>query len=114
MVEWDQRSRNPVGEIVEVLGDPGENDTEMHAILAEFGLPNRFDPSVEEAAEKISAEITAEEVAARRDFREIPTFTIDPEDAKDFDDALSSANCRTATWRWSKIADVTHYVSPAQ
>mgnify|MGYP002344875931 CR=1 FL=1 len=89
IVEWDQRSRNPVGEIVEVLGNPGENDTEMHAILAEFGLPNRFDPEVEAAAEKISAEITAEDIAARRDFRQVPTFTIDPEDAKDFDDALS-------------------------
>ncbi|MEZ5019753.1 MAG: ribonuclease R [Bacteroidales bacterium] len=111
MVEWDQRSRNPVGEIVEVLGDPGENDTEMHAILAEFGLPNRFDPSVEEAAEKIPAEITAEEVAARCDFREIPTFTIDPEDAKDFDDALSMKKLPNGNIEVGvHIADVTHYV----
>ncbi|MBE0667735.1 MAG: RNB domain-containing ribonuclease, partial [Bacteroidales bacterium] len=89
IVEWDQRSRNPVGEIIEVLGFPGENDTEMHAILAEFGLPYRFDPEIDKAAEKIAGDITAEEIGLRRDFREVPTFTIDPDDAKDFDDALS-------------------------
>ncbi len=113
MVEWDQRSRNPVGEIVEVLGDPGENDTEMHAILAEFGLPNRFEPEIEAAAEKIPAEITPEEIAARRDFRKIPTFTIDPEDAKDFDDALSLRKLPDGNMEVGvHIADVTHYVRP--
>ena len=113
MVEWDQRSRNPVGEIVEVLGDPGENDTEMHAILAEFGLPNRFEPEIEAAAEKIPADITAEEIAARRDFRDIPTFTIDPEDAKDFDDALSLRKLPDGNMEVGvHIADVTHYVRP--
>src|SRR5690606_23040042 len=111
IVEWDQRSRNPVGEIIEVLGNPGENDTEMHAILAEFGLPNRFDPEIEAAEEKIPAEITAEDISARRDFREIPTFTIDPEDAKDFDDALSMRKLPNGNIEVGvHIADVTHYV----
>jgi len=111
LVEWDQRSRNPVGEIIEVLGNPGENDTEMHAILAEFGLPNRFDPEIDAAAEKIPAEITPEEIAARRDFREVPTFTIDPEDAKDFDDALSLRRLPDGNLEVGvHIADVTHYV----
>jgi ribonuclease R len=113
MVEWDQRSRNPVGEITEVLGNPGENDTEMHAILAEFGLPNRFEPEIEAAAENISAEITAEEIGDRRDFRDVPTFTIDPEDAKDFDDALSLRKMPDGNMEVGiHIADVTHYVKP--
>ena len=111
LVEWDQRSRNPVGEIIEVLGDPGENDTEMHAILAEFGLPIRFEPEVEAAAEKIPVEISPEEIAARRDFRDVPTFTIDPEDAKDFDDALSMRRLPDGNIEVGvHIADVTHYV----
>ncbi len=111
LVEWDQRSRNPVGEIIEVLGNPGENDTEMHAILAEFGLPNRFEPEIEEAAEKIPAKITPEEIAARRDFRGVPTFTIDPEDAKDFDDALSLRRLPDGNMEVGvHIADVTHYI----
>ncbi len=111
LVEWDQRSRNPIGEITEVLGYPGENDTEMHAILAEFGLPNRFEPEVEAAAEKIPAVITPEEIAARRDFRDVPTFTIDPEDAKDFDDALSVRRLPDGNIEVGvHIADVTHYV----
>ncbi len=111
LVEWDQRSRNPIGEITEVLGYPGENDTEMHAILAEFGLPNRFEPEVEAAAEKIPAAITPEEIAARRDFRDVPTFTIDPEDAKDFDDALSVRRLPDGNIEVGvHIADVTHYV----
>lgn len=113
LVEWDQRSRNPVGEIVEVLGFPGENDTEMHAILAEFGLPSKFEPEVENAAEKIPAGITAEDIAARRDFRDIPTFTIDPEDAKDFDDAISFRRFDDGTMEVGvHIADVTHYIRP--
>lgn len=111
LVEWDQRSRNPVGEVTEVLGNPGENDTEMHAILAEFGLPNRFSPEIESAAEKISAEITTEDIASRRDFRNVPTFTIDPEDAKDFDDALSFRKLPNGNVEVGvHIADVTHYV----
>jgi ribonuclease R len=113
LVEWDQRSRNPVGEITEVLGNPGENDTEMHAILAEFGLPNKFDPEIENAAEKIPALITPEDIADRRDFRDVPTFTIDPEDAKDFDDALSLKKLPDGNMEVGvHIADVTHYVRP--
>ena len=113
IVEWDQRSRNPVGEIVEVLGYPGENDTEMHAILAEFGLPYRFEPEIEKAAEKIPGEITPEDIKERRDFRQIPTFTIDPEDAKDFDDALSFKRLDNGNMEVGvHIADVTHYVRP--
>jgi ribonuclease R len=111
IVEWDQRSRNPIGEIIEVLGYPGENDTEMHAILAEFGLPYRFEPEIDKAAEKIPAEITAEEISLRRDFRDVPTFTIDPEDAKDFDDALSLKRLPNGNTEVGvHIADVTHYV----
>jgi len=113
IVEWDQRSRNPVGEIIEVLGYPGENDTEMHAILAEFGLPYRFEPEIDKAAEKIPAEITEEEINTRRDFRKVPTFTIDPEDAKDFDDALSLSRLPNGNLEVGvHIADVTHYVKP--
>ena len=111
IVEWDQRSRNPIGEIIEVLGYPGENDTEMHAILAEFGLPYRFEPEIDKAAEKIPAEITGEEISLRRDFRDVPTFTIDPEDAKDFDDALSMRRLPNGNIEVGvHIADVTHYV----
>lgn len=113
LVEWDQRSRNPMGEITEVLGYPGENDTEMHAILAEFGLPNKFEHEIEAAAEKISPEITPDDIAARRDFRSVPTFTIDPEDAKDFDDALSISRLPNGNMEVGvHIADVTHYVKP--
>jgi ribonuclease R len=113
LVEWDQRSRNPMGEITEVLGYPGENDTEMHAILAEFGLPNKFPHEIEAAAEKISPDPTPEDIAARRDFRDVPTFTIDPEDAKDFDDALSISRLPNGNMEVGvHIADVTHYVKP--
>ena len=85
---WDRKEPNPSGHIVDVLGEPGQNETEMHAILAEYGLPYRFDPAVEKAAEEISEKITDKDLAGRRDFRKTLTFTIDPEDAKDFDDAL--------------------------
>jgi ribonuclease R len=113
IIEWDQRSRNPVGEIIEVLGFPGENETEMHAILAEFGLPYRFDAEVERAAEKIPWEITEEDIRERRDFRTVPTFTIDPEDAKDFDDALSLKELPNGNMEVGvHIADVTWYVQP--
>ncbi len=113
IVEWDQRSRNPVGEITEVLGFPGENDTEMHAILAEFGLPIHFPEEVDKAAEKISSEITDEDISLRRDFRNTPTFTIDPDDAKDFDDALSFRRLENGNMEVGvHIADVTHYVKP--
>ncbi len=117
IVDWPDGSKCPIGEVVEVLGAVGDNDTEMHAILAEFDLPYRFEPQVEEAAEVIPGEITAEERARRRDFRAVTTFTIDPEDAKDFDDALSirrigEAGDGKSLWEIGvHIADVTHYVT---
>jgi len=111
ITDWPAEFRNPFGEVVEVLGKPGENETEMHAILAEFDLPNKFDPSVELEAEKIPEAITEEDYKVRRDFRNIPTFTIDPADAKDFDDALSLQKLKNGNWEVGvHIADVTHYV----
>lgn len=111
--DWPRRAMAPIGELIDILGVPGENDTEMHSILAEFGLPYRFEANVEEAANAISTEITAAEISRRRDFREVTTFTIDPADAKDFDDAISyqilpSGNVEVGV----HIADVTHYVRP--
>ena len=113
VVSWDDESRLPDGRIVEVLGDAGENDAEMHAIMTEFGLPYRFSEKIEEAARGITAEITPEECAARRDMRHVPTFTIDPDDAKDFDDALSLRPAGDGLWEVGvHIADVSHYVRP--
>lgn len=113
ITEWPANARNPVGKITEVLGDAGQNDTEMHAILAEFGLPLHFPESVEKAAEKIPDEIPEREYAVRRDFRKVTTFTIDPADAKDFDDALSLRPLENGNWEVGiHIADVTHYVKP--
>ena len=86
---WERGESGPHGHVVDILGQPGENDTEMHAILAEFGLPYRFEKEVENAADKIPEQITDKDRAHRRDFRKVLTFTIDPADAKDFDDALS-------------------------
>ncbi|MDR1865952.1 MAG: ribonuclease R [Bacteroidales bacterium] len=111
IVEWPHRAKNPVGEVLQVLGDPGQNETEMHAILAEFELPYRFEPKVEEAAAAIPTEITSEDLKYRRDFRGVPTFTIDPEDAKDYDDALSIRRLDNGNWETGvHIADVTHYI----
>jgi ribonuclease R len=108
---WSDRRREPVGRVSEVLGNIGDNDTEMHAILAEFGLPYRFSEKVEKDAEKIQGEITEEDIARRRDFRDVATFTIDPSDAKDFDDALSIQKLKNGNWEVGvHIADVTHYV----
>lgn len=113
IVEWAHGAKSPVGELVDRLGMAGDNDTEMHAILAEYDLPYRFEQSVEEAAERIRGEITEREIAARRDFRTVTTFTIDPADAKDFDDALSVRKLRDGVWEVGvHIADVTHYVRP--
>lgn len=113
MVRWDERDKNPVGEVIDVLGDIGDNNTEMHAILAEFGLPYKYPENVAEAAEKIEAGITGEEIAKRVDCRDIVTFTIDPRDAKDFDDALSLRKLDNGLWEVGiHIADVTHYVKP--
>ncbi len=108
---WPLWSQSPQGEVVEVLGMAGENNAEMHAILAEFGLPYRFEKNVTDAAELIPDGVTADEVARRRDFRSVTTFTIDPEDAKDFDDALSLKVLGNGNYEVGvHIADVTHYV----
>ena len=113
ITDWPDDSGNPRGEVVDILGKNGENDAEMHAILAEYGLPYRYPAAVEKAADKISAGITPEEIAARRDMREVTTFTIDPTDAKDFDDALSIRALPGGHWEVGvHIADVTHYVRP--
>lgn len=113
VVDWDSKSKNPVAEIINVLGDPGLHETEIHAILAEYELPYDFTSEVEEDAEKISATISKADIKERRDFRKIPTFTIDPADAKDFDDALSIQKLDNGNWEVGiHIADVTHYVKP--
>jgi len=110
---WDRGEPNPKGHIVDVLGEPGENDTEMHSILAEYALPYRFEPEVENAADEISDKITAEDLKGRRDFRNVLTFTIDPEDAKDFDDALSFRKLDNGNYEVGvHIADVSYYVRP--
>ncbi len=113
ITEWPRDKKNPYGMIVEVLGRPGENDTEMHAILAEYGLPYKFPERVEQDAAKIDLEISVKEIKKRRDFRTITTFTIDPKDAKDFDDALSIQQMENGNWEIGvHIADVSHYVLP--
>ena len=113
IVDWPDGERLPHGELVERLGKAGENDTEMHAILAEFDLPYHFDKDVIRAAERIDGVITKEEIAKRRDMRDRTTFTIDPADAKDFDDALSLTKLQEGVWEIGvHIADVTHYVTP--
>ena len=111
VIEWPQDAKNPIGKVLDVLGQAGDNTTEMHAILAEFGLPYVYPKAVETAADKISDVITPEDYAEREDFREITTFTIDPKDAKDFDDALSIRLLKPGLWEVGvHIADVTHYV----
>lgn len=111
VTEWPNKAKNPIGQVLDILGKAGDNTTEMHAILAEFGLPYVYPQSVEKAADKIPAEISAEEIARREDFRKVTTFTIDPKDAKDFDDALSIRPLKDGLWEVGvHIADVTHYV----
>ncbi len=113
ITDWPLNMKNPLGEVVEILGKPGVHEVEMHAILAEFELPYRFPEELDRLAEKISDRITTDDYSTRRDFREIPTFTIDPADAKDFDDALSIRKTGDNTWEVGvHIADVTHYVKP--
>lgn len=113
IVEWPERASNPIGKVLDVLGEAGDNTTEMHAILAQYGLPYEYPKNVEEAAEKILAGITPEEIAKREDMRNTFTMTIDPADAKDFDDALSIKELSPTTWEIGvHIADVTHYVKP--
>ena len=112
MLEWPMDSKNPVGKVIDILGKSGENDAEMNAILAEYGLPYKYPEAVEEAAAKLPTDITAEEIAKREDFREVTTFTIDPIDAKDFDDALSLRPLGEGLWEVGvHIADVSHYVT---
>lgn len=113
ITRWPDDAKNPQGEVVDVLGVAGDNTTEMHAILAEFGLPYSYPENVEKAAGRIADTITAEEIARREDFRSVTTFTIDPRDAKDFDDALSVRRLKSGLWEVGvHIADVTHYVRP--
>lgn len=111
IVEWPDKAKNPKGIVIDILGKAGENTTEMHAILAEYGLPYIYPKQVEQAADRIPAEIPQEEIARREDFRGITTFTIDPRDAKDFDDALSIRRLDSGLWEVGvHIADVTYYV----
>lgn len=112
--KWQDKGRkNPVGEVVQVLGPAGENEAEIHSIMAEFGLPFQFPEDVEKAAEKINEEIPEKEIKQRRDLRDVTTFTIDPVDAKDFDDALSLKKLSNGNWQVGvHIADVSHYVKP--
>lgn len=113
ITDWPEKQKNPVGQVIEVLGSPGNNDTEMNAIMAEYELPVKFPPNVLKAAEKIGMDIPEKEIARRRDFREVVTFTIDPRDAKDFDDALSVRKLKDGLWEVGvHIADVSFYVTP--
>ena len=113
ITKWPEKVKNPFGEIVEVLGNAGEHETEIHAILAEFELPAKFTPEIEQAAKSIPDRITKKDLEGRRDFRRVTTFTIDPADAKDFDDALSIRFLNDGNVEVGiHIADVTHYVRP--
>ncbi|HEU4717633.1 MAG TPA: ribonuclease R, partial [Bacteroidia bacterium] len=113
MTDWEDYSDLPNGEVVAVLGEPGNNETEINAIMVEYGLPYHFPKDVERAAGLIPVEITKEEISRRRDFRGVLTFTIDPFDAKDFDDALSVKKLPSGNWEVGvHIADVSHYVKP--
>lgn len=111
IVKWPESAKNPVGKVIDILGVAGENDSEMCGILAEYGLPYKYPLKVAAAADKISDKITKKEIALREDFRQTTTFTIDPRDAKDFDDALSIKQLENGHWEVGvHIADVTHYV----
>ena len=111
ITEWPEHAKNPIGKVVDILGQSGDNTTEMHAFLAEYGLPYAYPKSVEDEAEKIDPGITAEEIRQREDLREVTTFTIDPRDAKDFDDAISIRKTDDGLWEVGvHIADVSHYV----
>lgn len=111
MTDWPEKANNPYAKVVKVLGKPGEHNTEMHAILAEYGLPTDFPIDVETYAQKLDTSITEEEIAKRRDMRDVLTFTIDPRDAKDFDDALSYQELENGNYEIGiHIADVSHYL----
>ncbi len=111
--KWENHTKNPVANVIKVLGNVGEHHSEMHAIMAQYSLPMEFEPHISKEAEKINTAITKHEIAKRRDFRSITTFTIDPIDAKDFDDALSIEKLPNGNWEIGvHIADVTHYLKP--
>ncbi|HSY77272.1 MAG TPA: RNB domain-containing ribonuclease, partial [Bacteroidia bacterium] len=113
IIGWEKGDKNPTGEIIEVLGQPGEHTAEMNSIIEEFGLPLKFPQEVKKAVENLRTTISDEEIKRRRDFRDIMTFTIDPADAKDFDDALSLKKLDNGNWEVGvHIADVSHYVQP--
>ncbi len=113
IIEWEEGARNPTGEIIRILGFPGENNAEMDAILVEYGFPLAFPPEVEKEADAIPFEISTAEISKRRDFRKVTTFTIDPADAKDFDDALSFKQLEKGRYEIGiHIADVSHYMKP--
>ncbi len=113
MTDWPENSKNPFGKIKKVLGKPGEHDTEIHSILLEYDLPYEFPVEVENEARQLPIEITKEEIALRRDMRGDLTFTIDPKDAKDFDDALSFTELENGNYEIGiHIADVSHYLQP--
>ena len=112
ITQWPSKdNKNIAGEVIDVLGKTGDNNVEMHAILAQYGLPYKYPKHVEEAANKIPAEITQQDISEREDYRDATTFTIDPKDAKDFDDALSIRQLKKGLWEVGvHIADVSHYV----
>ena len=113
ITDWPENSKNPFGKITQVLGKPGDHNTEIHSILLEYGLPYRFENEVEKDASNLSLEITKEEISKRRDMRQDLTFTIDPKDAKDFDDALSFTKLKNGNYEIGiHIADVSYYVQP--
>ncbi|MGI4803586.1 MAG: ribonuclease R [Janthinobacterium lividum] len=113
IVDWPPEAKNPIGRIKQILGKQGENNTEMNAILAEYGFPLSFPADVEHEAEEISDQISEQEISKRRDFRSVTTFTIDPVDAKDFDDAISFKFLENGNYEIGvHIADVSHYVTP--
>ncbi len=111
IIDWKEGDKNPLGEVIKILGPAGNNDAEIHSIMAEFGLPFEFDRSLIVQSEKINEIIKTDEIKKRKDFRKITTFTIDPEDAKDFDDAISLQTLSNGNYELGvHIADVTHYV----
>lgn len=113
LTDWPDNSKNPFGKITQVLGKPGDHDTEIHSILLEYGLPYEFPEQIEVEVSKLPLEITKEEISKRRDMRSDLTFTIDPKDAKDFDDALSFTKLENGNYEIGiHIADVSHYVQP--
>jgi len=113
ITEWREEDKNPTGKVTRILGKAGEHEVEIHSIMAEFGLPFEYPQEVEEEAEAIPEEISKAEIKTRKDFRDITTFTIDPADAKDFDDAISYQRLPNGNIELGvHIADVTHYVKP--